>query len=559
MNKILFIAAILIFSLGQAAGQTYDTTRMYHVMDKARRGEPVTIVVLGGSITQGSLASSESKRWVNIMTGWWKTTFPNSAITLINAGIGGTGSDIGVFRLQRDVLSKKPDFVMVEFSVNDNSGGTYCEKMTEGIIRQLLTYDSLPGVMMLTLQQENGTTAKESHKKVAAHYNIPVVRFADSIATRLAADGKTLRDTYGDNPGVHPNDLGMKYISDFVIEELGRIHANLPASASIAAPNKTLPAPLVSDKYDDSFLYNATLLAPTTNTGWKVSGTNWLASTAGSETSFSVEGNAIAFFYTRHNTKTLGKVQAWVDDLPKKTFDGYWTETWGPSNQFALVAEGLPDGVHTLHVKVLETATAPSTGFNFTITSIGKAGNIGGNIPMAKILYIAPVSPINTAVDLNGAQSLDPDGEAITEYLWSVVSKPEGSSAAFSASDIAKPTFTPDVDGVYTLSLQVKAGSVASIPATVTFSTLETNVKTVSAIQLVISPNPAQSLITVTAPSAVLSAVIVSTEGTVFSSNEISKDANNEFTVSVADYPAGEYYITVSTPEGSYSSSFIKQ
>ena len=38
-----------------------------------------------------------------------------------NAGIGGTGSDFGITRLYDDVVSRDPDIVFVEFSVNDRA------------------------------------------------------------------------------------------------------------------------------------------------------------------------------------------------------------------------------------------------------------------------------------------------------------------------------------------------------------------------------------------------------------------------------------------------------
>jgi hypothetical protein len=55
----------------------YDSTRIFHAMAKARRGEPVVIGVIGGSITAGTAASTEAHRWANLMTDWWRTTFPS--------------------------------------------------------------------------------------------------------------------------------------------------------------------------------------------------------------------------------------------------------------------------------------------------------------------------------------------------------------------------------------------------------------------------------------------------------------------------------------------------
>jgi len=69
--KILFALIILNnLNIRIMATALYDTTRILNVMDKARRGEPITIGVIGGSITAGYAASVENKRWANLMTDW---------------------------------------------------------------------------------------------------------------------------------------------------------------------------------------------------------------------------------------------------------------------------------------------------------------------------------------------------------------------------------------------------------------------------------------------------------------------------------------------------------
>ena len=56
------------------------------------------------------------------MADWWKDTFPESSVVLVNAGWGGTGSDIGTHRLREDLLVHELDFFVIEFSVNDSDG-----------------------------------------------------------------------------------------------------------------------------------------------------------------------------------------------------------------------------------------------------------------------------------------------------------------------------------------------------------------------------------------------------------------------------------------------------
>jgi len=479
--KKVSVASILIFGYIQGFSQ-YDTTRIYKAMAKARRGEPITIVVLGGSITQGSLASTDSKRWVNIMTAWWQSKFPTSNITLVNSGIGGTGSDIGVHRLKRDVFSKDPDFVTVEFSVNDDDIAFSTQTM-EGLIRQLVSNDSTPGVMMLQLKQENGTTSKERHKPVAIKYGIPMVCFADSIGARLAKDGHTLAETYGDNGtthnlgnGVHPNDLGMSYIANFMTEELDRIYATLPADIDIKTPNKTLPIPIVSTDFDHTHMYSSTDLAPKEYNGWSISGTSWVSSTVGSEAIFEVDGNIISLLFSKHNTLNRGRVEAWIDNGTHRTLDAFWTETWGPGTKLAIIAQGLTDGKHLLHVKVIENTTQPyPTSHFFEIKNVLKAGNISIIAPIAKAKSVPSIMLNGGTVALDGSLSNDPQGKKLTAFKWTIISAPKTSTAVIPNDADTNTTFKPAVDGNYELGLKVFNGSDTSSFARLSFEVRTTN------------------------------------------------------------------------------------
>ena len=68
-------------------------------------------------------------------------------------------------------------------------------------------------------------------------------------------------------------------------------------------------------------------------------------------------------------------------------------------------------------------------------------------------------------VTLDGSGSRDPNNESLT-YIWQITAVPTGSLAALSSTTSAKPTFTADVTGNYTVSLVVNDGK-ASSPASI--------------------------------------------------------------------------------------------
>ena len=90
--------------------------------------------------------------------------------------------------------------------------------------------------------------------------------------------------------------------------------------------------------------------------------------------------------------------------------------------------------------------------------------HVGNRRPVAEIntnatpqaLPQAPVQNLarNTQLTLRGGNSVDADGDALT-YLWTIDSRPAGSSAALSSSSAVNPSLTVDRDGTFLIRLRV--------------------------------------------------------------------------------------------------------
>lgn len=178
-------AEVPVYTGPVAAEELHLRDGIGHVMEKIRSGGPITVAYLGGSITQMT-------GWRNLTTDWLRSRYPACTFTEVNAGVGGTGSDLGCYRLQQDALSANPDLLFVEFATNDyEAEPTEIWRNFEGIIRQ--TWRKNPkteiifvytiGEKMLELYKGgHSPQAASAMEQIAAFYGIPSIDFGPRVA-----------------------------------------------------------------------------------------------------------------------------------------------------------------------------------------------------------------------------------------------------------------------------------------------------------------------------------------------------------------------------------------
>jgi lysophospholipase L1-like esterase len=160
---------------------------------KARTpGAEIKIGYFGGSITA-------QNGWRPKTLAHFQKTYPQAKFSEINAAIGGTGSDLGVFRLKQDVLDHKPDLMFVEFAVNDGGASPGADSaawkascarrgsaLPECDICFVYTLTEALAPAMLEGKFQRSASAME---KIADHYGIPTIHMAMEVA-KLAKEGK---------------------------------------------------------------------------------------------------------------------------------------------------------------------------------------------------------------------------------------------------------------------------------------------------------------------------------------------------------------------------------
>lgn len=75
------------------------------------------VVFIGGSITEGGFSSVPAKSYASLVTSWLGTRYPQ--VEARNYGFGGTGSEVGAYRITHDLAGFVPDLAFIEFVVND--------------------------------------------------------------------------------------------------------------------------------------------------------------------------------------------------------------------------------------------------------------------------------------------------------------------------------------------------------------------------------------------------------------------------------------------------------
>ncbi len=250
--------------LERGVHSTGNVARLASAFAKAEAGEDLNVCYIGGSITAGGGAQLNGN-WISGVTDWIQHQFPKSKVTGINAGIGGTGSQLGILRLDKHVLNYDPDIVFVEFSANDQGGQAYRESF-EALIRKCLEYDEDTAVVIVLVANSNKdkglAAARKNHFEFAEYYDLPIVDIHMGVHVGIDAGEFTFDDFTHD--GAHPTTWGHQVMSDIVEHFLSEVRGDIKTATADELKIKPLPEMLCADTYvgykpiDDSNLENIT-------------------------------------------------------------------------------------------------------------------------------------------------------------------------------------------------------------------------------------------------------------------------------------------------------------
>ncbi len=344
-----------------------NLTRLAAVMRKARAGEDITVGVIGGSITEGYSASDREKTsYASHMRDWWQERFPDITVGYVNAGIGGTSSYLGVHRVQEELLDHGPDFVIVEFSVNDGNTVFY-KRSYDNLLRRILLDENAPALMLLFTTQENGTSAQVNDALLGFQYELPMVSYGNAVLPAIEAGEFTWKDISPDN--IHPNDRGHAIIGELLYRYLNDVYAGLgeiPEQVSpFTAESQT------DERYMEGRILDSSSLVPLSvgsfterQDNWYFPYRNYWYTADGEEPAvFEIEAANIGLLYQRDVDDTFGQYDIYIDGERVRTVNGNFVNGWGNSMEAEELYTSDEVALHRVEVR----RNPDSTGGKFTV------------------------------------------------------------------------------------------------------------------------------------------------------------------------------------------------
>lgn len=233
-----------------------NAAKLKTVIEKAKNGEDVTLAYIGGSITQGAGATP-----LNIECYAYKSYClfkerfeKDNNVHFIKAGVGGTPSELGMIRFERDVLrdgTVKPDIIVIEFAVNDEGDETKGD-CYESLVRKALKLPYQPAIILLFSVFADDGNLQERMIPVGYHYGLPMISIKNAVTPQFYkkyGEGKVLTKNQFFYDIYHPSNVGHTIMADCIMHLIKQVE-----NTSTDTDNTdigVLPVPVIGNTFEN--------------------------------------------------------------------------------------------------------------------------------------------------------------------------------------------------------------------------------------------------------------------------------------------------------------------
>lgn len=214
------------FELLRSRLHTGTGARVQRILQKAMSGAPITISILGGSVSACAGAGDDpthEKCYPHRVFDWWNTVFPHPANELTNGATPKTDSAYYAY-CNSHHLPDKTDLVILEFDSADPNDPEWLQHF-ELLVRSVLVRPEMPAVIILghfslQVQAQNGFAGPELlHNVVGQFYDVPHISTKGVLYEHYLGTPDKARSAYYNDPN-HPNFAGHDLIADVLISYL---------------------------------------------------------------------------------------------------------------------------------------------------------------------------------------------------------------------------------------------------------------------------------------------------------------------------------------------------
>ncbi|KAK7042503.1 CAP64-like protein [Favolaschia claudopus] len=209
-------------TLGKTRLHLGSGARIQRVLNKALTGQPVTISIIGGSVSACHGAGDDPiapKCYPSRFFQWWNTVFPHPASELTNGAMRRTSSEYFAF-CSTHHIPDSTDLVVVELDVDDRANQEAQDNF-EVLIRSILIRPDAPAVLLLghfspETHAVYGYSGPDSiHSTVAQFYDVPHISIKPMVYHDYMQSPDSIAKLYADQVLASPN--GHELIAEALI------------------------------------------------------------------------------------------------------------------------------------------------------------------------------------------------------------------------------------------------------------------------------------------------------------------------------------------------------
>jgi len=217
MNKSKLYATLLItFLLSAILCQAKEKSRL---VENLKSGKQQTVVMYGTSLTAAKYSA-----WVEQLQQALNKSYPGKA-QVINSGASGQWSKWGLDNLDKRVVNKKPDTVLIEFAINDaykpyKTTVEQARSNLEKMIDRILKSNSKCEIVLMVMNPPVGNHLKirpnikdyyEMYRDVAKDRKLLLIDHYPIWEKILNEDADLFKKYVPD--GIHPGSEGSKAVT----------------------------------------------------------------------------------------------------------------------------------------------------------------------------------------------------------------------------------------------------------------------------------------------------------------------------------------------------------